>query len=253
MFKWIVKVACFFMILGMTTSAFAQEDDNSTMNGEVSEERIAIIEMADTMQARGTIGKEQSLQSTVVSAKAGKEEDLENATMETYIEETVASEAIAEETIPEETQAKKMTEAERKLSRQSGVLTARKGIIRDSPCGPNGNDGQETWYPTHPGGAVRLLAKEKGFYDLEMTVCKEKGPRYGVRIISGYTPDGQYFENLVVVAADIKCSYNPDAAFERGDFIETSLGPGLIVDFCERAMNERRYNGITHIDIAVDW
>lgn len=248
MFKWIVKVACFFMILGMTTSMFAQEDLNQKMEGKVSEERIAIIEM----QAKGTIGKEPTLQSTALAESVG-EETIAAATMENYIEETVALEAIAEETIPEETKPKKMTEAEKKSSRQKGILTARKGIVRDSPCGPNGNDGQETWYPIHPGGAVKILAKEKGFYDLKMTVCKEEGPRKGVRIISGYTPDGQYFENLVVVAADIKCSYNPDAAFERGDFIQTSLGPGLIVDFCERAMNERRYNGITHIDIAVDW
>ena len=252
MFKWIVKVACFFMILGMATSLFSQEDVNNTITGKVSEERIAIIEMADAIEAKGTIGKEQSLQSTVFTADV-EEQELVVASMENDIEETVALEAIAEETVPEETQARKMTEAEKKASRQKGILTARKGIIRDSPCGPNGNDGQETWYPTYPGGAVKLLAKEKGFYDLEMTVCREDGPRNGVRLISGYTPDGQYFENLVVVAADIKCSYNPDAAFERGDFIETSFGPGLIVDFCERAMNERRNNGITHIDIATDW
>ena len=245
MFKLIVKVACFIMVLSMTTSVLAQEDINNTMSGKVSEERIAIIEMSEDMQVKGTIGKEPTMQSTVITVSA-EEEAIAMATMETYVEEMVALEAIAEETIPEETKSSKMTEAERKSSRQ-------KGIVRDSPCGPNGNDGQETWYPTHPGGAVKILAKEKGFYDLEMTVCREEGPRKGVRIISGYTPDGQYFENLVVVAADIKCSYNPDAAFERGDFIQTSLGPGLIVDFCERAMNERRYNGITHIDIAVNW
>lgn len=250
MFKWIVKVACFMMILGITTSAFAQGEVNNTITGKVSEERIAIIEMAEAIPAKGTIGKEQSLQSTVLTASA-EEASVAVATAENDMEETVAVEAIEEETVPEETQ--KMTEEEKKASRQRGVLTARKGIIRDSPCGPNGNDGQETWYPTYPGGAMKLLAKEKGFYDLEMTVCKEEGPRKGVRLISGYTPDGQYFENLVVVAADIKCDYNLDAAFERGDFIETSLGPGLIVDFCERAMNERRYNGITHIDIATDW
>ena len=241
MHKLIVRVACLFIVLGMTTSVFTKEENNNNnenISGKVSGQRFTIIEVTDTMQSEETTEQEQ--EST-------------DPTAEVNIEETGALETVAAETIPEETVPKKMTEAEKKASRQSGVLTARKGIIRDSPCGPNGNDGQETWYPTHPGGAVKLLAKEKGFTDLKMTVCREKGPRYGVRIISGYTPDGQYFENLIVVAADIKCDINPDGAFERGQFIETSLGPGLIVDFCERAMNERKYNGRVHIDLATDW
>ena len=170
----------------------------------------------------------------------------ETAPLEDSEEENVEVDEVVEETT-------KPTETEKKKAYHTGYLTARKGYVTDSPCGPNGDDGWETWYPTNPGGAVKILEKQYGFTNLKMEVCRDEGPRNGVRIISGTMPNGETFENLVVVAADIVCTQNPTGVFRRGDLIETSLGPGIIVDFCERAVNERKYNGRTHIDIATSW
>lgn len=144
-----------------------------------------------------------------------------------------------EEEIPEET-----TAADKYGSYHTGKLTVRKGVIYDSPCG-----GSETWYPDAPVGAVKIMERDFGFTDLKMTVRED-----GVRIISGTRPNGETFSDLVVVAGDIYHQYyDPDGTCVRGQLVETSLGTGIYVDWCERAMNERKANGHIHIDIAVAW
>ena len=248
MFKLVKGMAIFLMLVGMTTTAFAEFDANKN---EIIPE-VVKVEVIETIEERNEDVKIQMLTIEKEDAAEATEPILLVADI---VEETIpqkpAAEEVSEENLEEESQIP--TEAAKTNDYHTGVLTARKGYITDSPCGPNGNDGYETWYPTHPGGAVKILEKQCGFTNLKMEVCRDEGPRYGVRIISGTMPNGETFENLVVVAADIVCESNPSGAFKRGQLIETSLGPGIIVDFCERAVNERKYNGRTHIDIATDW
>lgn len=256
MLKLVTSMACILMFVGIATTVFAENgaNQNEFMTGEaIVENKIENVEENRIEQFQIQASR---LENTPVLKDTEQKQIEETFSTEPTVEETIALETIAEETeeiVPEETVAPKMTESEKKVNYHTGVLTARKGYVTDSPCGPNGNDGYETWYPTHPGGAVKILEKQCGFTNLKLEVCREEGPRYGVRIISGTMPNGESFENLIVVAADIICESNPTGVFERGQFIETSLGPGLIVDFCERAVNERKYNGRTHIDLATNW
>lgn len=255
----LVKVTVIFLVLvGMATTAFAAMDTNK----EDMVLEVVKVEIPETAEKRN---EEVNIRPLVM-----KEEIVAQATTPVLLSaEPIVVETLPKETAPQEESEEKVeveaeaevekveetkpTEAEKKKAYHTGVLTARKGYITDSPCGPNGNDGWETWYPIFPGGAVKILEKQCGFTNLKIDVCRDEGPRKGVRILSGTMPNGVYFENLVVVAADIVCTQNPTGAFRRGDLIETSLGPGIIVDFCERAMNERKYNGRTHIDIATSW
>lgn len=248
MLKLVKGMAIFLMLVGMITTAYAEFDTNRNEN--IPE--VAKVEIAEPIKERND--------DVQIHLLVMKQEDVAEATDPILLEGIVVEETLPQETVTSEVSEKenvevekKPTEAEKKATYHTGFLTARKGYITDSPCGPNGYDGYETWYPTHPGGAVKILARECGFTNLKMEVCCDEGPRRGVRIISGTMPNGETFENLVVVAADIVCESNPSGVFKRGQFIETSLGPGIIVDFCERAVNERKYNGRTHIDIATSW
>lgn len=259
MLKLVKCTVIFFMLVGMVTTAFAEFKINQ-------DDFILDVVKVDVTEIAEMRNDDVKVQTLVV-----KNENVAEATAPILLNaEVVTPEPLPIETIPQEnsevieeveveveaeveTETEKPTEAEKKKAYHTGVLTARKGYITDSPCGPNGNDGYETWYPPHPGGAVKILERECGFTNLKLEVCRDEGPRNGVRIISGTMPNGEIFENLVVVAADIVCKQNPTGVFRRGDLIETSLGPGIIVDFCERAMNERKYNGRTHIDIATSW
>lgn len=248
MLKLVKGMAIFLMLVGMITTAYAEFDTNR--NEEIPE--VAKVEIAEPIKERND--------DVQIHLLVMKQEDVAEATEHTLVETAPVEETLPQVTVATEVSdnnnveiERKPTEAEKKAAYHTGYLTARKGYITDSPCGPNGDDGYETWYPTHPGGAVKILARECGFTNLKMEVCRDEGPRKGVRIISGTMPNGETFENLVVVAADIVCESNPSGVFKRGQFIETSLGPGIIVDFCERAVNERKYNGRTHIDIATSW
>ena len=209
----------------------------------------------------------------VFEAETVIEESIEEETQESVIEETIAKE---EETIPEETIVEKENKVEETVPEATiveqvifeefveeeeirfnatnsedmhkGRLTVQKGYVTDSPCG-----GTETWYPTAPGGAVQMLEDYYGFKDLKMTVRED-----GVRILQGFRPNGEWFEGLVIVAADVrddneKFQRNLDGLFNRGDIVETSLGTGIVVDYCKRAVNERKATGHIHIDIATTW
>lgn len=253
MIKLVKCMAIFLMIVGMVTTVFAESDTNvnEVMAIEVSLKNT--IENVNEQRSEDIVIRKITLEKTSTAEIVKPVLMEENFAEVLAMEETVAEENLAEEITSEEAVVEETTAAEKYSDYHTGILTARKGYITDSPCGPNGNDGYETWYPTYPGGAVKILERECGFSNLKMEVCREEGPRNGVRILSGTMPNGEVFEGLIVVAADIKCKTNPDAAFERGQLIETSLGPGIIVDYCERAVNERKYNGRTHIDIATDW
>lgn len=158
---------------------------------------------------------------------------------EFFVEETVAI---------EEVQVQEEVVESYEVLNHTGTLTARKGYIIDSPCG-----GSETWYPDAPVGAVKMLENLYGFTNLEMKVRED-----GVRVLSGTMPNGEDFYDLVVVAADVrddnwKFQRNLNGTFDRGEFIETSLGSGIVVDYCLRAVNERKATGHIHIDIATNW
>lgn len=245
MYKFVNGALVFLMILGMIVSAVERAGANDAKFDEVTFE--STIKLSDD---RNDTPKIQLLSVEKTDETQTTEPILLVAEIQETTPDNDSEEFVNNDNIYVEPE---VTQPEEKTGYHTGILTARKGYITDSPCGPNGNDGYETWYPTHPGGAVKILAKQCGFTNLKMEVCQEEGPRNGVRIISGTMPNGETFEDLVVVAADIKCESNPNGAFERGQLIETSLGPGIIVDYCERAVNERRYNGRTHIDIATNW
>ena len=112
----------------------------------------------------------------------------------------------------------------------------------------NGPMASETWYDLNMNGVVNNMEKLYGFSNLEASIRED-----GVKVLSGINAEGQYFEDLVMVAADVQHSTNSDGTFERGQVVETSLGTGIVVDYCERAVNERKATGNIHFDIATAW
>lgn len=113
-----------------------------------------------------------------------------------------------------------------------------------------GPSGLESWCPL---GVSRLIENMETLYkytNLEATIRED-----GVRVLSGTDPNGQDFEDLVIVAADVYHEKeNPGGTYERGEIVETSLGTGIVVDLCERAMNERKAGGPVWFDIyAAFW
>ena len=121
-------------------------------------------------------------------------------------------------------------------------LNAPQGINRNGPMA------SETWYDLPMSGVVKNMEKLYGFSNLEASIRDD-----GVKVLSGVTPDGKYFEDLVMVAADVQHSTNPDGIFKRGEIVETSLGTGIVADYCERSVNERKGTGNIHFDIATAW
>ena len=121
-------------------------------------------------------------------------------------------------------------------------LNAPQGINRNGPMA------SETWYDLPMSGVVKNMEKLYGFSNLKASIRDD-----GVKVLSGVTPDGKYFEDLVMVAADVQHSTNPDGIFKRGEIVETSLGTGIVADYCERSVNERKGTGNIHFDIATAW
>ena len=120
----------------------------------------------------------------------------------------------------------------------------------------NGPSGTETWYPLAMGRIVKNMEDLYGYTNLECRIRED-----GVRLLSGTTPEGEEFKDLVIVAADVRHdSANPNGTFERGQIVTTSLGMGIVADFCERSYNERvaaqrvnDANFVPHFDIATAW
>lgn len=122
-------------------------------------------------------------------------------------------------------------------------LTAPQGINR------NGPEASETWYDLNMNRVVKNMEELYGFSDLEYSIRND-----GVKVLSGVNAEGEAFSDLVMVAADVKHPLsNPTGIYERGQIVDTSLGKGIVVDYCERAVNERKADGNVHFDIATAW
>ena len=123
------------------------------------------------------------------------------------------------------------------------VLTARMGFNGEGPSG------SETWYDLNMSKVVENMEKLYGYTDVEYNVRGD-----GVKVLSGVTPDGERFENLVMVAADVYHeAANPNGTFKRGQIVPTSLGTGIVVDACGKSISDRKYKGTVHFDIATAW
>ena len=113
-----------------------------------------------------------------------------------------------------------------------------------------GPSGVESWCPEPVSQLVKNMEDIYKYTNLKDSIRED-----GVRVLSGTDPNGQRFEDLVIVAADVYHEKeNPGGTFERGQVVETSLGTGIVVDLCERAMNERKSGGPVWFDIyAAFW
>lgn len=113
----------------------------------------------------------------------------------------------------------------------------------------NGPQAYETWYPDNMVKVVENMGKLYGYTDLVYKVRND-----GVKTLSGTAPDGTKFEDLIMIAADVRHpSANPDGTFERGEIVETTLGTGIIVDACGEAISKRKNNRGVHFDISTAW
>ncbi len=123
-----------------------------------------------------------------------------------------------------------------------GYLTAAKGVIDYHTT--DGEHFSETWCPLEVNGLVQNIRQYEGIYYEQWT--REDG-------VQMYGP-------YVMVAADVQQREQwgggrEDATYKYGDIVETSLGTGIVIDYCERSENERkRTNGEqTHFDIYAKW
>ena len=119
----------------------------------------------------------------------------------------------------------------------TGTLNAPKGFITDGPGGPNGEPVYETWYDYKMSNVVDAM-KNRG-YDYDYSVDEETG----IKMFGPY----------VMVAADVKNVANPDGTYNYGDIVETSVGTGMVVDYCGEAATKRENSNGIHFDIATAW
>lgn len=112
----------------------------------------------------------------------------------------------------------------------------------------NGPQAYETWYPDNMSRVVENMEKLYGHTDLVYKVRND-----GVKTLSGTAPDGTKYEDLIMIAADVRAVDNPDGTFERGEIVETTLGTGIIVDACGEAISKRKNNRGVHFDISTAW
>ena len=125
------------------------------------------------------------------------------------------------------------------------------GTRLNAPMGFNndGPSGSEKWYDLGMNNVVENMESDYGFTDIEYSIRED-----GVKLLSGKTPDGKVFKNLVMVAADVyHKDANPEGTFTRGQIVPTSLGMGIVADYSKRAENVRKYKGEVHFDIATAW
>ena len=121
-------------------------------------------------------------------------------------------------------------------------LTAPMGYI----VGP---EADETWYDLDMSNVVENMNELYGYTNLKASIRSD-----GVKLLSGTAPDGTTFENLVMVAADVRHEIsNPEGTYERGQIVETTLGTGIVVDACGLARAKRENNEGVHFDIAAAW
>jgi hypothetical protein len=73
------------------------------------------------------------------------------------------------------------------------------------------------------------------------------------------TPVGGDGTAYVMVAADAESVWgegndvNPNSTYHMGDIVQTSWGPGMVVDYCGLAVQKRENGQENHFDIATAW
>ena len=121
----------------------------------------------------------------------------------------------------------------------SGYLTAGAGYIKYT--GADGRLTKETWCDLNPNNLAKLMREDHG---IELD--------YWIR------EDGVYmYGDYVMVAADIPHmdGTQQEAEYRKGDLVQTSLGTGMVVDYCGMANSTRRGNTDVDVwyDIYTDW
>ena len=118
-------------------------------------------------------------------------------------------------------------------------LTAPLGYVKYER--PDGRIVKETWCQDNVGQLVKNMREMHGI-DLEYWVRED-----GVRMYGPY----------VMVATDVPAmgGWNQEAEYRYGDLVETTLGTGIVVDWCGDAVDTRRNtNGaVIRYDIYAAW
>ena len=128
------------------------------------------------------------------------------------------------------------------ISTSGARLTAPMGHI-------DGPEAYETWYDLGMNTVVENMEKKYGYTNVKASIRSD-----GVKVLSGTAPDGTTFKDLVMVAADVRHeTANPKGTYERGQFVNTTLGKGIVVDACRLAITKRENNKGNHFDIATAW
>lgn len=115
----------------------------------------------------------------------------------------------------------------------------------------NGPQGCETWYDLNMDFVVERMDTVYG-KPIEAWIDPETG-------IKMCRPVGEEDKAYVMVAADAESVWgngndvNPDSTYHMGDIVQTSWGEGMVVDYCELAVNKRKAGQENHFDIATAW
>ncbi len=115
----------------------------------------------------------------------------------------------------------------------------------------NGPQGCETWYDLDMGFVVQRMETVYG-KPIETWI----DPETGIKMCTPVGGDGTAY---VMVAADAESVWgggkniNPDCTYHMGDIVQTSWGPGMVVDYCELAVNKRKAGQENHFDLATAW
>lgn len=209
---------------------------NSVILSDINEKLTGTVE-SDLYNTINEL-KEENKNITISNEK---NTDIQNVSIENSIED-IEEKNLIESADSEIYYSKSQASQQIKTKWDSGYLTARKGFIDYHT-----NDGthySETWCPLEVNGLVQNIRKYEGINYEQWT--REDG-------VQMYGP-------YVMVAADVKqreewSGGRENAKYEYGDIVETSLGTGIVIDYCERSENTRiATNGEqTHFDIYTKW
>lgn len=114
----------------------------------------------------------------------------------------------------------------------------------------NGPQGCETWYDLDMSYVVSRMDTVYGI-PIETWI----DPNTGVKMCKKIGENQEY----VMVAADAESVWgagndvNPNSTYHMGDIVQTSWGPGMVVDYCGLAVQKRENNQENHFDIATAW
>ena len=117
---------------------------------------------------------------------------------------------------------------------ESGYLKAPAGYIIYT--GADGRLTKETWCNLNPNNLAKLMREDHGI-ELDFWIREDGVYMYG---------------DYVMVAADIPHmdGTQQEAEYRKGDLVQTSLGTGMVVDYCGMANSTRR--GYTDVDVWYD-